>query len=619
MAEIRVSRPVAGSKWLMVGYVEPGLVAAAARKSWQQAAVVLALLLVAGGISFWKIGRLERDQRRAFRQLRESNATLAGMAAEQRALREAAEAGERTKAQFLESMSHEIRTPLNAVIGLTDLVLKTWLTPHQEQHLTRVSVAGRNLLGLINDILDFSKIEAGKLTIETVDFEIDQVLANLATVVSTKAEENGNEVIIIVDRRIPVRLTGDPLRIGQILINLVGNAAKFTENGEILVDIARQEADGREWLVATVRDNGIGMNAEQRERLFKPFTQADESVVWTHGGTGLGLSISSQLVEAMGGAIGVDCEPGKGSAFWFRIPLAVAKNSAERPSFEGVDPRSVRILLVDDSEIVRATLGCALQALKFNVDVAATGEDAVARFLDPEGETYDVVLMDWQLPGIDGLEATRRINAGSGSDRSPVIIMISSMDRDVISGDFSTAGGEYFLQKPINTSFLVDTLMAFFNERHSRRPIRQPRDVDGAPMARGDNRKLLLVEDNELNQMVALGVLQHAGFQVDVAENGKVAVGKLHAVGPSHYALVLMDIQMPEMDGLTATRCIREDLGYADLLVIAMTAHAFDEERERCLRAGMNDHVSKPIDARELIAKINKWSQQAERLAATGT
>ena len=613
--EIKTSRPIAGSKWLLVGYIKPGHLDATARESWSHAVIVLILLTTAGGISIWKISRRNNEQRIAFVQLEQTNAALAEMADEQRVLREAAEAGERTKAQFLASMSHEIRTPLNAVIGLTDLVLKTDLTEHQRGYLTRVTIAGRNLLGLINDILDFSKIEAGKLTIETVEFEIDDVLSNLATVVSTKAEENANEVIITVDRQIPPRLIGDPLRVGQILINLVGNAAKFSENGEILIDVTSEKKGSAEWLVVSVKDTGIGMTSEQKAQLFKPFMQADQSISRTHGGTGLGLSISHQLVEAMGGTIGVDSKLGKGSTFHFRIPLVAAENSEARPHFEGIDPRAIRILLVDDNEVVRETLGRALRQLNFNVDVSDSGEDAVAQYVGVQGRPYDVVLMDWQLPGIDGIEATRRINDRSDKGTSPVIIMISSMDKDMISVDFRTVGIEYFVQKPINTSFLVDTLMSFFNEQYTRRPLHRKPDLESNPQAIGGNNKLLLAEDNELNQMVAVGVLKHAGFEVDVAENGKLALERLKDLGPSHYALVLMDIQMPEMDGLTATSLIREDATYNDLPVVAMTAHALDEERDRCLRAGMNDHVSKPIDARELISKINKWIQTGARNA----
>lgn len=613
--EIRISVDIPGSIWRLVGYVKPGLIDAENAENWWSAAFVLLLVLIAGVLSLWKILALDREQARVLAQLRYSNAHLAELAEEQASLRVAAEAGEKVKAQFLASMSHEIRTPLNAVIGLTDLVLKTNLSDHQRGHLSRVARAGRSLLGLINDILDFSKIEAGKLQIESIEFDIDDVLENLTTVVSSKIEENANELIISADRSIPSALRGDPLRLGQILINLVGNAAKFTERGEVVVDVARVLEDGREWLHFSVRDTGMGMTEEQMDRLFKPFTQADQSTTRTHGGTGLGLSISHQLVEAMSGTIGVESSPGEGSRFFFRVPYEPLEGAVPRRTFEGIDARATRVLVVDDNRIVRETLGEALTSLRFKVDVAASGQEAIEMYQTARSRSpYSVVLMDWRMPGINGVETIKRMQAESGLEQLPAIIMVSAEDMQGIAGDLRALGIEHCVNKPINTSVLVDTMMAFFDEGSDRRPARiRLHSAIQDPTAENANIHLLLAEDVELNRMVAVGVLENAGMTVDVAENGIQVLEILKREGKDRYAVVLMDIEMPEMDGLTATRKIREELGFTDLPVIAMTAHALDEERERCTGAGMNAHISKPFEAAELVSTIKRFTAAAPK------
>ena len=544
----------------------------------------------------------------AVKALEKSNNDLADMAEEQKSLRVAAESGEETKAQFLASMSHEIRTPLNAVIGLTDLVLKTKMTDDQRANLSRVSIAGRSLLGLINDILDFSKIEAGKLKIENIEFELDPVLENVSTVVSTKASENDNELIITVDRALPNMLMGDPLRIGQVLINLAGNAAKFTTNGEIIVDISLNEEDGT-WLMASVEDNGVGMTEAQVASLFQPFVQADQSVTRTHGGTGLGLSISQQLVEAMDGTIGLESTPGVGSKFFFKIPIAFAKNAERRDTFEGVDPRTIRILVVDDNQTICDTLKTALSRLRFHVDISLSGEEAVEKYAAAlNGRPYNALLVDWKMIGMDGVETVREIRKlEKQAPAAPVISMISASDMADIKGDLDALGVQYALQKPINTSFLVDTLMALFQSTTDRRPVRPSITIEDDDNETLKGARVLLAEDNELNQMVALGVLENLGCSVDVVENGHDALERLQEKSADHYAIVLMDIQMPVMDGITATHKIRSVLGMTSLPVVAMTAHALEEERERCLAAGMNDHISKPIDARDVKMKIIKW------------
>lgn len=576
--------------------------------------IPLAVALAAVGFLRVLLGEIKRRTNAetkalgAVGALEKTNRDLADMADAQKSLRVAAESGEKTKAKFLASMSHEIRTPLNAVIGLTELVLKTDLTNYQRGYLSKVSVAGRNLLGLINDILDFSKIEAGKLKIETIEFELDPVLENVSVVVSTKADENDNEVIITVDRSIPNLLFGDPLRIGQVLINLAGNAAKFTQNGEIIIDISMEEGDTN-WLVASVQDNGSGMTDEQVAKLFKPFVQADQSVTRTHGGTGLGLSISQQLVEAMGGTLGVESEAGVGSKFFFRIPIMFAENAERRDVFEGIDPRTIRILVVDDNETICETLKLALQKLRFNVDTATSGEDAIEQYKTAlPKRPYSALLVDWKMEGIDGLETIKQIRLlEEHTVSAPAISMISASDMSEIKDELVDLGVEYMLQKPINTSFLVDALMAIFKSTSDRRPVRPSTMIESDDNENLNGARILLAEDNELNQMVALGVLQNLGCSVDVAVNGQETIDKLRDKPADHYAIILMDIQMPVMDGLSATRAIRSDLKMTEIPIVAMTAHALEEERERCMDAGMDDHISKPIDARDVKMKIIKW------------
>lgn len=613
IAEIRAVRDIPGSLWRLVGYVEPGSVARENAENWRIAGFFALCVLVVGGLSLAKILSLDRAQARAWSDLNISNRRLADMAKAQTTLREAAESGEKAKAQFLASMSHEIRTPLNAIIGLTDLTLKTDLSEHQRDHLARVARSGRSLLNLINDILDFSKIEAGKLQIESIAFDLDEVLENLAAVVSAKIEENANELVIAVDRSIPSALRGDPLRLGQVLINLAGNAAKFTQRGEIVVDVARTVEDEREWLKFSVRDSGIGMTEAQVERLFHPFTQADQSVTRTHGGTGLGLSISRELVAAMGGTIGLESVPGEGSHFFFRLPYEPVEGAKPRRSFEGIDPRATRVLVVDDNRVVRETLKEALSSLRFKVDVAASGAEALDMYRKAQAlAPYAVVLMDWRMPEIDGIETIRRIQSENAERQMPAIIMVSAEDMQEIASELKELGVAHFVQKPINTSFLVDTMMAFFEAGPDRRPVQARLRVESNdPRAASAEIHVLLAEDVELNRMVALGVLRNAGMTADVAENGEQVLEILEREGPDRYAAVLMDIEMPKMDGLTATRKIRGELGFAELPVIAMTAHALAEERERCREAGMDAHISKPFEAAELISTINRFAATA--------
>ncbi len=508
------------------------------------------------------------------------------------------------KSMFLANVSHEIRTPMNAVLGLAHLALKTQLTTKQRDYLSKIHNAGTSLLGIINDVLDFSKIEAGKLDMEVTDIHLDAVLGGVTAVTGQKAHDKGIEFLVKVPANIPEDLLGDPLRLGQILTNLVNNAVKFTESGEVQVRVELLERTGdKVQLRFSVKDSGMGMTAEQSSRLFQAFTQADMSTTRKHGGTGLGLSIARRLVEMMGGQIWVESNPGVGSTFFFTAWLAVgATRSRSRVVPEQL--RSLRVLVVDDNSAAREILVDALGPLASQVGAVGSGREAVAELQQHDGSApYDVVFMDWKMPGMDGLEATRIIKTTAGLRHIPSVVMVTAFGREEVRDEAEKANIDGFLVKPVSKSMLVDTLVGLFAQDQLEAPA-----TASAPDTRLEGARVLLAEDNEINQQIAVELLTGVGARVEVASNGQEAVDRLTGGAfPPPFDVVLMDLQMPILDGYQATAKIRSDPRLAGLPVIAMTAHATVEEQQRCLAAGMDAHISKPIDPSTLFQTVGRF------------
>jgi PAS domain S-box-containing protein len=579
--------------------------------------------------------KMDHDMRERIEELDEAQSAMLNMMEDLDEEKSKAEEATRAKSDFLANMSHEIRTPMNAVIGMAHLASKTELTPKQQDYLNKIQSSANSLLGIINDILDFSKIEAGKLDMEAVEFDLLETMDNVANVITVKAQERENlEVLFYLDPEVPNFLVGDSLRLNQILVNLGNNAVKFTEQGEIVLSVrVNARSDDKITLQFSVRDTGIGMTAEQQGKLFQAFSQADTSTTRKYGGTGLGLTISKRLVNLMGGEIWVESEPGHGTTFNFTSDFGLGKETVKRHFEPSPDLRGMKVLVVDDNATSREILQDILESFTFEVYLSASGKEALKEIEGADRDKpFELVIMDWKMPGMDGIEASRRIKNHQKLNKIPAIVLVTAYGREEIMRQADEIGLDGFLLKPVNSSVLFDAIMQALGKEvqdGSRVDLKKEPSVEELNAISGA--RVLLVEDNEINQQVAQEILQGAGLTVTVANNGEEGVD---AARQNQYDVILMDIQMPVMDGYEATRQIRElqikaqssklkvevrgqmsdERGQQPAAsdqrpvpIIAMTAHAMAGDEKKSLDAGMNDHVTKPINPDQLFAALQKW------------
>lgn len=563
---------------------------------------------------------LEERVKRRTAELSKTNSLLADEIHErkitEKKLQEAkklADQASTAKSEFLANMSHEIRTPMNAIIGMGHLIKKTKLTAQQEDYFHKMDISANILMGIIYDILDFSKIEAGKLDLESIHFCLDDVYNNLSSIISSKAQQKKLEFLIDTKQDVPTYLTGDPIRLGQILINLVGNAIKFTDQGEVVVTTKLEEQIDNTCVLIkfSIRDSGIGLTKEQQKRLFQSFSQADSSTTRKFGGTGLGLTISKQLIEMMGGEIGVESEPGKGSVFSFTVKLGVQEKEDIKLPFLGKFA-GMTALVADDNKTSMEIFASNLEPLGFILTRATSGPQALELLINAQ-PAFDLVFLDCFLSGLDGIEVATRFNEINQMSQKPYIFLVTGRSEDNFIAQAKKAGIHAILEKPLTQSTIFDLLMKLYGNKLGLQFKPAIHDtLSNKPIGHIRGARILLVEDNEINQQVARELLQGMDLVVTVANNGKEAVAM---AATTTFELVLMDIQMPEMDGFAATREIRKfKSDMKDIPIVAMTAHAMVGDREKSLASGMNDHIAKPIDPVTLYGVLQKWIQPGERI-----